>query len=402
MEQNPEEYFPSEPQSHINEARRRRRRKLLVPSGRSERTLYVNEIAKRLIPGVDFFLFSMLCGLVLGAAILLDNPAIFILAALIAPFMAPVVGLGFSAAVGSITFFLQSIGGLLIGSVFVFAGGALGGWLSKMFTTLNLTQARFHTSFSIPDFILLTIGACLAIYLTVRVPKSRSLVASVALAYEIYVPIAVAGFGLTSGIAGFFGGALKLAAVNIAWVLLIGTIVLAILRLRPFTFFGYLLTAVMLGAAVYLVVVSSALGTAVQKQLDPFNTKVPTPSSNLVVPTITLTPEPPTPFVQVVPSETTPTNTLVPTRTPTVTITPKPTPVWAKVFSSSSTGVVVRKAAGFSGGYLTSLLNDSPVQVLPDTVFLDGQYWSHIILEDGREGWIVRSLLLTATPVPNW
>jgi len=151
-----------------------------------------------------------LFGLVLAIAIFLDNPAIYVLAALLAPFMAPVVGLGFASVVGSLRFFFQSLGSLLIGSAMVFALGALGGWVSKLFPQLQLTQAHYHVNFTIPDFILLTIGTLLAIYIMVKAPKNRSLVASVALAYEIYIPIGLAGFGLTSKISGLFPRDLKL------------------------------------------------------------------------------------------------------------------------------------------------------------------------------------------------
>jgi hypothetical protein len=405
MSDMPQDLPPLEHPSHIDESRRRRRRKLLIPVGKTERALYVGEIAKRLVPGVEFFIFSLFAGLVITLAILLDSPAIFILGALLAPFMIPVVGLGFSAAVGSLSFFLRSVGGLLIGSAFVFASGALGGWLSKLFADLHLTQARNFTVFSIPDFLLLTIGAVLAIYLTVRVPKQRSLVASVPLAYEIYIPIAVAGFGLTGGIEGFFPQGLKIAAVYIAWVILIGTIMLAIMKLRPFTFFGYLLTAVILGGALYTLVVSSALGSALQKQMTVFITRTPEPpivantEFNTPTPTITLptfdyssnTAE--TPFI---------TNTLPPTNTPTASITPKPTPVWAKVYSPEFNGIYVRATPGNYEDYITTLPNDQPVQVLTDVRKINGAYWVNILLDDGTEGWVLRNLLQTATPAPDW
>lgn len=400
----PQDITPSEPRSRIDESRRRRRRKLLIPSGKTERALYVGEIARRLVPGVEFFIFSFTAGLVIALAILLDSPAIYILGALLAPFMVPVVGLGFSAAIGSLSFFMRSIGSLLIGAAFVFGSGALGGWISKLVDTLPLAQARQFTSFSIPDFLLLTIGAGLAIYLTVRMPKQRSLVASVPLAYEIYTPIAVAGFGLTSGIGGFFPDGLKVAAVYIAWVILIGTIVLGILKLRPFTFFGYLLTAIILGGALYTLVVSSALGSALQKQMEPFITRTPvaviatdletaTPTLSIQVPTVAPSISLETPI---------PTNTIPPTRTPTVTITPKPTPVWAKIYSPTYNGVNVRVEPGYNAAILTSVPNDQPVQVLPEVQMIDGAYWVHILLEDGRDGWMLRNLLLTATPAPDW
>ena len=249
MDQTPDDQVPLEPSSRINESRRRRTRRLIVPSGRTERSIYVNEIASRLVPALDYYLFSMLCAVVLGAAILLDHPAIYILAALLAPFMAPLVGLGLSTAVGSFKFFLQSLGGLAIGSIFVFIGGLLSGWISKLTPDFYPNQALYHTRFSIPDLILLSVGTILAIYLTVRVPKQRSLVASVALAYEVYIPIGVAGFGLSSKMSQFFVPALRTAGINILLIILIGAIVLAFLRLRPFTFFGYLLTAILLAGA---------------------------------------------------------------------------------------------------------------------------------------------------------
>jgi hypothetical protein len=195
---------PSESPSTIRETRRRRTRSLILPQGKTERAIYVNDIAKRLVPGLDFYLLSLLCGAVLAAGILLDHPAIYILAALAAPFMTPLVGLGFSTAVGSFGFFMQSLGGLAIGSALVFLMGALGGWASKLFQDLPVNQASFHIDFSFPDFLLLSVGTILAVYMTVKAPKKRSLVASVALAYEVYLPVGVAGFGLTSGINNFF------------------------------------------------------------------------------------------------------------------------------------------------------------------------------------------------------
>jgi len=40
--------------------------------------------------------------------------------------------------------------------------------------------------------------------------------------------------------------------------------------------------------------------------------------------------------------------------------------------------------------------------VLPEVELVDGVYWAHVLLEDGRDGWMVRNLLLTATPAPDW
>jgi uncharacterized membrane protein len=393
--------LPSPPEPVVE--RRRRRRRPLIPAGKGDRALYVGQIASRLVPSFDFFLFSLLSGLVLALGVLLNSPAIYVLAALLSPFMAPLIGLGFSAAIGSLSFFLQSFAGLLLGAGLVFGSGALGGWISRLLPGLTFDQALLHTQFTLPDFVLLTIGAVLAIYLTVRNPKQRSLVASVALAYEVYLPIGIAGFGLTSGMTGLFPEALKVAAVHVGWVLLVGTVVLIFMRLRPFTFFGVFLSIIVIAAAVYGLVVTSAFGAALEKQILPqFTLPVGQTQDQSPIKSATLTPSPRPATQTAAAAISTPTNTLRPTNTATVTITPKPTPVWAMVNSPSATGIVVRENPTFTAKYLASLLNGALVQVLPETVFADNNYWVHVITEDGTEGWVVRSLIATATPAPGW
>jgi uncharacterized membrane protein len=403
MSEQPEEHQ----QSQISEARRRRRRGGFIPATKGDRAVFMALLAERLVANADFYLFSLLCGLVLAAAILLDNPAIYVLAALLAPFMAPVVGLGFAAVVGSFRFFLQSFGSFLIGSVLVFATGALGGWISKLFPGLQLTQAHYHVTFTFPDFILLTIGALLALYITVKVPKNRSLVASVALAYEIYIPISLAGFGLTSGFAGLFPEGLEIAGLWLAWVIFVGTIFLAILKIRPATIFGYLLTAVILAAAVYALFNNSSLGTTLQSELQitpkPPTVFVTSTGSSAIIeptPTATVTETPQPGLFSTSVGESTATNTIAPTDTATVTITPKPTLLYAKTYSSTSNGVILRKTA--NGDYLTLLKVDTLVEILA-TQEVDNRIWVNVrVVEDGQEGWILQSLLLTATPSAKW
>jgi uncharacterized membrane protein len=359
---------------------------VIVPSGRTERAIYVNEIASRLVPAIDYYLFSLLCAVVLGAAILLDHPAIYILAALLAPFMAPLVGLGLSTAVGSFKFFGQSLGGLAIGSAFVFIGGLLSGWISKLIPDFYPNQALFHTSVSIPDLILLAVGTVLAIYLTVRVPKQRSLVASVALAYEVYIPIGVAGFGLASKMPQFFLPALRTAGINILLVILIGAIVLAFLKLRPFTFFGYLLTAILLGATAYTLIMSSAIKTELSNDSSLSAVSATPTLKNPGVAQYTETPKPPTATVPI-PANATSTNTLVPTRTPTITNTPKPVAVWATI--NEPLGVYLREGPCVDDVRCPKIAlpigYERPVQVLS---FSEDNKWAQVRVEDGREGWI--------------
>lgn len=407
MNDNPDDFSQWESTSQISEARRRRHRPGFTLPSKGDKAALMAEVADRLTAKADYFIFSLLCAAVLIIAILSDAPAIYILAALVAPFMAPVVGLGFATVVGSPRFFMQSLGSFLIGSLFVFIGGAIAGWISKLMPAPAFTQVQYHSKFNIPDFLLLTIGVLLAIYITVKAPKNRSLVASVALAYELYLPIGVAGFGLTSGVAGLFPQGLELVGLYLAWLIFIGTLFLAILKIRPFTFFGYFLTAVILAGAVYVLLSNSAIGSTIKQQMSantPTATLTATSQPGIVV-EVTATPsqtaQPGALFV----NTETPTPTilaLIPTDTPTQTITPKPTPVLAKVYCSTPevTGVYMRKSPG--GAYLMMVEVGMLVEIIETQVY-NNQTWVHVkIVETGEEGWISQALLQTATPQGNW
>lgn len=394
MDQEPDDFVLPHNSSRINESRRRRSRGVIVPSGKAERSLYLNEVAKRLVPGLDFFAFSALSALAMGAALLFDHPAIYVLAALVAPFMAPLIGLGFSTVVGSFRFLMQSLGSLVIGATFVFISGLLGGWISKLLPDFEGNQAAFFTAFSLPHLILVLVGTIIAIIVTVRTPKQRSLLASVALAYEVYLPVGVAGFGLTSNFPQYFLTALQLAGTNVLLVIIVGAIVLAFMKLRPVTGFGYLLTLLLLAGSIFLLISSSALKTT----LPPVNT--PTlafETENLPVPSImtpSVTPARPTATIPMPIIESTPTNTLVPTRTPTMTITPKPTEIWATI--NVEVGVYIRNNPCYDD--ITCPKNGNAIQdktpVLVLAINEDGSWAQVRVPDDGRQGWLSTSYLV--------
>ena len=52
---------------------------------------------------------------------------------------------------------------------------------------------------------------------------------------------------------------------------------------------------------------------------------------------------------------------------------------------------------------IRSYLNGTLIQILPETSEVGGQIWVHVIvLEDNAEGWLLQTLVLVATPAPNW
>lgn len=390
--------------------RRRRSRRISFPASSEEHAAFLEELARRVTPSFDFFLFSLLSGLALAVAILVDAPAFYVLAALLAPFMGPVAGLAFSTVLGSGRFFARMTGALLTGSLFMLLWGALAGWLARVIPNLTFEQVLYHARFSWPDVILLLLGAGLTAYTIVRWPEQRPLVTSVALAYEIYLPVGVAGFGLGSGITSLWAPALQVYLLHVSLAALAGALVLILVGLRP-------RRAAWLAAAVLAVIAAVTLALLLfRAPAAPALAIDPEPSLTAAAPAVGATQTPPVPSATAALTATpaasdtpqpptitrTPTNTIIPTRTHTITTTPIPTPVWAIVSSDEGGGVIVHETPGFNTPYVASLINGVLVVVLSDAVYTDGVTWVNVRTPDGREGWVVRDLLTTATPAPEW
>jgi uncharacterized membrane protein len=396
------EPLPDENES-LPPARRRRQRRMIVPPGSSDRDEFLQELSLRTVPSFDFFLFSLLSGITLGAGLLLDAPALFFLAALLAPFMAPAIGIALGTITGSVRFVLQSLIGLAIGSLIVFISGMLAGWAATMLPERIYLQASFHSQFSWPGFLILALGAGMAGYLIVRAPHTRPLVASVAIAYGLYLPIGTAGFGLISGASGLWPNGLFLFLLHLIWAALFGTLVLAMLGLRPLNAAGYLLGILYASTGIAAIALTFSappqitLPAALQQPTEEVSSGYVTlqPSATPTQ-TFTVTPSP----TPVPPTATaTPTRTLIPSLTPSLTITPVPTPIWAKIYASGSNGALIRAEPSYDSTIVQSLLNDTLVEVLPDSNDNSGgTTWVHVRTSAGKEGWIVRSLLRTATP----
>jgi len=122
--------------------------------------------------------------------------------------------------------------------------------------------------------------------------------------------------------------------------------------------------------------------------------------------TSTRTPIPPTPTrtLTPVPPTLTQTVTVTPTRTSTSTKTntPTPVPVYARI--GPDEGALIREEPGFSAAILyPGIMQGVLVQLIGNPLEMDGYTWVRVlVIEDKREGWIMRSLLTIATPEPNW
>jgi hypothetical protein len=249
------------------------------------------------------------------------------------------------------------------------------------------------------DFAVLAIAAVWGAVALARRP-AYFVVPGVALAYEVFLPLVTAGFGLGSGVPHLFPDGLVVFAVHLAWAALLAAVGFAVLGFRPLTLFGYTLSGVAALVGGVALVMALGVGTAVSTQVA-LPTPIPTPPPVPPSPTATFTPTP-TP----VPPTATPTPTPVPTATPTptATFTPTPTPAYARAAAPAQYGgVLIRAAPGFKHKIVGGVSNGEVVVVIGPEEEVDNYVWVRIrVPSSGVEGWVLEHLLEMATPQPNW
>ncbi len=395
------EPIPDDPRN-LPPARRRRANRLINPRLASERESVLDELARKVSPTFDFFLFSLIAAGTICLGLLADSPGLLVLGVLLAPTMTPVVGLSLGTVTGSTRFFVRSLIGLFIASVLVFIISASAGYFSRFFESSDLQLVYYHARLSWHSFLVLAIGAVLTTLSLLRAQRRTSL-ASIALSYEILLPLAVAGFGFGSGLPHLWPDGLVVFAIHLSTAAILGVITLAILGFRPLTLFGYTVGGVAILSGGLLLVGLSSFGAALLGQIAiptvaPTATSTPTATATLT-PTSTpsLTPVPPT-------ATHTPSITPSPTPSPSATPIPSPTPVYALVsVPEEYGGAILRAGPGFSQPFITSVLNGTLIEILSEKpVEADRVLWLHVRLTDGTEGWMLQSALVAATPAPNW
>jgi uncharacterized membrane protein len=385
------EQYPDDP-TQMPPARRRRARRLLAPLNTNERADFLDELAHRASPSFDFFFFSIISGAVLSIGLLVDSPVLLIFGAVLAPCMFPAVGVALGTVVGSMHHFLRSLVGLIIGGILVMVTGWLAGIASRAFIAPIFMLAHYHAQLSWLNFLVLAVSAILTTAALVRYKRQdvqlNAIFPSVALAYELYVPLAIAGLGLSSGIPFLWPEGLVIFIIYLTWSVLLGALILAILGFRPLTPFGYTLGGAVVLLGFILVIGIGGAGAVLSANIG-LPTPIPSPTSTLTAtPTLTSTPVPPT-------ATFTPTATATITLTPTLTPTSTPTLILAVIFTTNPEGVRYREVpAGKTIGYLP---NNTPIILLPETKEVNGLTWVRMIAPNGVQGWIVQSLVVRVT-----
>jgi hypothetical protein len=387
----PEGFTPIGDIAHLPRARRRRARRMLVPLAANERAILLDNLARRAIPSFEFFLYAFLCGVILGAAYLLNAPALLLLGILLAPLLTPWVGLTLAGVTGSWRFFFMTFTMLLVAAALVFLTGALAGLTSGLWEKMPLIYAKIHAQLWWPDLLMVSLGAALLAISFIR-SEQKPVLASVMLAYGLFLPISAAGIGLASGkvIDGvpLWPNGLIVFLVHLALATLVGGIVLVSMHFKPMRASGYILPVFLgLVSVVALVRLSGVVeiirdGITSTRRVVPTFTAMPLPSATRTV-FPTFTQQPPTSRA----SDTV-------TASPTV----QPTPAFAFITSPSGGGALMRSEPG-GGTVIMTLSNLILVEVLPEVQTVRSSTWVHIRV-NGAEGWVLQTVLTATTQTP--
>ena len=397
------------PAPHDARARRRRARRALFPSDAEGQAAVLADLAHRSYPSFELFVFAVVSGIIFAIGFALDSQAMLIFGALAAPLLTPWVGLAIAIVTGSPRYFFQTFAALLVSAIIVFLIGLAAGFAALPFEPRTHQEVHLRAALWIPQLVILALGVILLVITFVRT-ENKPYLPSAFLAYTFYLPLSAAGFGLGARLDGVFPAAAFVALVHFAFATIVATLTLIALRFRPRSVGGFLFTfiaIVLLFAIAWMSYTFDFAPSGTPPPPAPIPTLSPLPPS-----TFTASPsEAPTASPSATLQPPTPTETLTATLEPvasteessTLAFTLEPTPVFASIKSPEGGGARVRATPG--GDYLFTLNNGYIVIVLGETMDLNGVIWVKILVDrngEKSEGWIIQSLLATATPVVNW
>lgn len=417
MSQPEEPIVPSEsPQPQRDEVHGRRRRatrRSSIPTDAEGQASLIAGLSRRAYPSIELFIFSLVCGTILGLGFLLDSQIVLLLGILIAPLMIPWVGFLLAILTGSIRFLFETIMALLISIVLVFVGGFATGLAGRLFQNMAHNNAFIHARLWIPSLVVLAIGAITLVVSFAR-SEEKPFLPSVLVAYVFYLPISSAAFGLGFGLEGVWPQGIYVFLAHFALASMLGLITLYALRLRPSTG-GLVFSAVAL-----LLIAGILIPLLGSYQPSSIEANISTPTNAAPVPTSTFEPDPTStdiirasatsaPRIETATPNEDETSTpilnltLPPSATPTITLTIQPTPVYGRIAANEGGGANLRETP--EGTYILTLLNGTIVETDSQFEEVNGVTWIHVFATVNNqkiEGWLLDSVVAYATPAPNF
>ncbi len=407
-----------EPEQEFISARARRRRaqrRTYFPADEAGRAALYEHLARRTYPSYELFVFALVAGVILGLGFFFNAQAFLFFGVLVAPLLTPWIGIPLSVIAGSSRLFIQTLTALFISALLIFGSGLLAGVASRALpdSARTFTAAFTHSRLWWHELLILTIAAIILTISFVR-SEERPYLPSALLAYELLLPICAAGFGLGSGVDGIWVQGLQVFLVHFVWATFFGIITLFFLRFYPTTLSGATFTGLIVIAILATLTYSTGFNQWIKIKAG-LATPEPAPVTSTVstpTPLPTITPSPvlaQATAIIGVPTQTptitlTPKATLKPSQTSTSTVTAEPTPIIGFIKAAEGGGAFIREQPG--GKVIATLGNGATVTIFPnDFQEVDKVIWIHVfaIVNDVRvEGWMIQSVLITATPIADW
>ncbi len=193
--------------------------------GEEEKTHAVRELIKQSTPDFDYFFMLVLSVLMATFGLLAGSESIVIGAMLLAPLLAPIMGLALGTSMSHHPLILRSlstigysiafaVGAALIGS-FLFAFGGIGSGVN------DVILSRTHPS--LLYFSVAVISGLAVAYTTVR-PNLSSTLPGVAVAVALIPPLAVFGIGIAMFNPQIIAGSFIMFAINVIGMVFAGMV----------------------------------------------------------------------------------------------------------------------------------------------------------------------------------
>lgn len=404
--------------------RRRAARQQMFPTDAEGQATLVAALSRRAYPSLELFVFSLVCGAIVGLGFLLDSQAVLLLGILVTPLMTPWVGFLLAIFTGSPRFLFETVMALLISAVIVFLGGLLTGFAARLFLPVTFYNVFNHARLWIPELVALSIGAITLVASFAR-SEDKPILPSILIAYAFYLPINAGGFGLGSGVEGAWPQGALVFAVHFSLASVLGLLTLFALKLRP-TVAGIVMSGISLLIFIGVLIIfmgggipfapQAAAATLTPTQWIP--SPIPSATSSLIpastntprstnTPTIapTVAPTNETAAITATLSVTATTSgntstasaTSLPSATPTITFTPQP--VSGSIKANEGGGANLRQTP--NGKYIMPLDNGIVVEIMPDARVVNGIQWLHVfvVIQGQRmEGWLLASVVIYDNP----
>ena len=182
-----------------------------------------------------FWMLMLLSSVIAGAGVVSDSTATVIGAMIVAPLMVPIQGIMLAAVLGDRRNLLRSVGLVVAGALAAVAiGWLLGVIVPGPVDAQTNAQVAARVSPTLIDLLAALATGAVGSVALIRRDISDTL-PGVAIAISLVPPLAVVGLTLQAHQWGQAGGAVLLFATNVAAILGVGTVIMALYRVHRMT-----------------------------------------------------------------------------------------------------------------------------------------------------------------------